>query len=156
MSPRRIGLIPFIAGRAEYQVILSEGTVADEWLHSILPRIASGELLPPGYFAMLDCDSALDARDGNPEFESSWLQATKEFEASWAALEVSQATFATADDIRRESFLAVSRATKQHEIASYVSDDFELITHARIVGNASPFVEHLWAAYESGLFPVPH
>jgi predicted membrane-bound mannosyltransferase len=55
--------------------------------------------------------------------------------------------------IRRESFLAVSRATRQHEIASYVSDDLDLIVRARLVGASSGFIGELWEAYDRGEFP---
>ncbi len=44
-----------------------------------------------------------------------------------------QETAALSEDIRRESFLTVSRATTQHEIASYVSDDFDIIIRGSIL-----------------------
>ena len=36
-----------------------------EWLKIILPQIAAGALLPPTFFAALDCDAALNARDSD-------------------------------------------------------------------------------------------
>jgi hypothetical protein len=59
------------------------------------------------------------------------------------------------EDIRRESFLAVSRATGQHEIASYVSDDFDLIVRASLIGMTEPLLDRMWEVYERGEFPVP-
>jgi hypothetical protein len=60
-----------------------------------------------------------------------------------------------AEDIRRESFLAVSRATTQHEIASYVSDDFDLIVKAAILGLDDPFLSTMWDAYARNEIPAP-
>ena len=126
----------------------------EEWLDSVLSRIADGTLLPAAYYRQLDCDAALDARDG-AEFDAEWVRQSKEISRRWAAATVTDKARALAEDIRRESFLAVSRATGQHEIASYVSDDFELIVQARLVGAEDDFLAQLWVAYERGEFPQP-
>ena len=60
-----------------------------------------------------------------------------------------------AEDIRRESFLAVSRVTSQHELASYVSDDFGLIAHAVATGYDDPWLNGLWMAYKANGLPKP-
>ena len=57
--------------------------------------------------------------------------------------------------IREEAFLIVSNATGQHEIASYVSDDFDLLCRCHVLGIKHPIIEHLWLAYQSGTFPLP-
>jgi hypothetical protein len=125
-----------------------------EWLTSVLSRIADGTLLPAAYYSRLDCDAALDARDG-AGFDAEWVRQSKEVERRWAEAEVSAEARALGEDIRRESFLAVSRATQQHEIASYVSDDFDLIVRGRLVGAAGGFLSQLWSVYERGEFPRP-
>jgi hypothetical protein len=126
-----------------------------EWLSSILQRIANGSLLPAGYFAHLDCDAALQSRDEDEAFERSWIQLSKEITRRWSALTVADDVWSLAEDVRRESFLTVSRATRQHEIASYVSDDFELIVRSRIAGLDDPFLDRLWDEYDRGRFPRP-
>lgn len=60
-----------------------------------------------------------------------------------------------AEDIRRESFLSVSRATTQHDIASYVSDDFDLIVKAAILGFDDPFLSAMWDAYARNEISAP-
>jgi hypothetical protein len=124
------------------------------WLTTILQRIAEGSLLPPASFAELDCDAALDARD-QEDFDSRWVQLSDEIDRRWTTATVPEDLYALAEDIRRESFLAVSRATTQHEIASYVSDDFELIVRGRLLGLTDPLLDELWGAYDEGTFPRP-
>jgi hypothetical protein len=60
-----------------------------------------------------------------------------------------------AEDIRRESFLVVSRGTAQHEIASYVSDEFDIITRGKILGIEDDFLTGLWDAYSRDAIPKP-
>ena len=124
-------------------------------LTAILSRILSGTLLPADYFRSLDCDAALDARDGDKEFDAAWIQLFEEVNRRWPDAAIEQEVRTIAEDIRRESFLAVSRATGQHEIASYVSDDFDLIVRAYLVGAGNPLPEQLWGVYERGEFPYP-
>jgi hypothetical protein len=126
----------------------------EQWLKSVLARIADGSLLPAEYYGELDCDAALDARH-DPPFDAAWVQQSDEVEPLWAAAALSADAQELAEEIRREAFLAVSRATGQHEIASYVSDDFELVVHGRLAGVDSSFLNQLWAAYERGQFPMP-
>jgi hypothetical protein len=121
---------------------------------SILSRIAEGTLLPASYFGQLDCDAALDARDGD-EFDAAWVRQYEEVERRWAEAAVSAEARTLAEDVRRESFLAVSRATRQHEIASYVSDDFDLIVRGRLVGIEGDLLGRLWEVYDRGEFPRP-
>jgi hypothetical protein len=131
------------------------GGIVEKWLNSILQRIADGSLLPVAYFAELDRDSALDARDRDSEFDASWVRLFEEVEHRWVSATVAEDLRALAEDIRRESFLAVSRATEQHEIASYVSDDFDLIVRGRLAGLSDPLLDQLWHAYDQGRFPSP-
>jgi len=58
-------------------------------------------------------------------------------------------------DVRRESFLAVSRATSQHEIAGYVSDDFDILARGQLLGIEDAFLEFLWDAYHRNEIPGP-
>lgn len=127
----------------------------EEWLNSILSRIATGSLLPRGYFATVDADAALDARDRDKGFEATWLRLFREVEEHWSISDISQEFQSLAEDIRRESFLAVSLATRQHEIASHVSDDFRLIVRARLLGAEDPLLAKLWGGYDRGEFPTP-
>ena len=124
-------------------------------LNDLLDQIVNGTLLPAAAIAALDHDAILDARDGDASFESDWLRCHKEIERRWSEATVDPDTARLAEDIRRESFLAVSRATTQHEIASYVSDDFDLIVKAAILGFDDPFLSTMWDAYARNEIPAP-
>ena len=127
----------------------------DAWLNSVLARIANGTLLPAAYYNRLDCDAALAVRDSEEAFDAAWTRQFEQVENLWATADVPAAARSLAEDIRRESFLAVSSATGQHEIASYVSDDFDMIVRGRLVGAQDGFIKDLWDVYERGEFPVP-
>jgi hypothetical protein len=127
----------------------------DEWLRVTLERIRSGALLPPRYFASLDCNAALDARDADPSFEGEWLRISNEVSRRWPTANQSAESSSLVEDIRRESFFSVSRSTGQHEIASYVSDDFDLLARARLLGIVAPMLAEMWTVYERGEFPTP-
>ncbi len=88
------------------------------WLSAILSRIEDGTLLPRDYFRELDCDVALDARDSDTSFGADWVKQLELVDAKWADTSIPDELKNLAEDIRRKSFLAVSRATEQHEIAS--------------------------------------
>lgn len=123
-----------------------------DWATDVLRRIQAGSLLSHEYYAILDCDQALDARDQAPEFDSAWVAAFNRIKSIWSERPVDSASAKLIEDIRRESFLAVNRATRGHEIAGYVSDDLELIVKMRIAGIEDSFVDRLWGVYERGEF----
>lgn len=126
-----------------------------EWLNSVRSRIADGTLLPAAYYRQLDCDAALDVRDSDGVFAAEWVREFEQVGRRWVAATVAVEARWAVEDIRKESFLAVSGATHQHEIASYVSDDFDLIVRGRLVGMDSGLLGQLWAVYERGEFPIP-
>jgi hypothetical protein len=131
------------------------GKIVKKWLNKIAADIASGKLVPAKYFQELDCDACLDARDKDEHFDAEWARINQAIEENWDETKVDGELFQIAEDIRRESFLAVSRATKQHEIASYVSDDFDLIVRAKFLGVKEKLLIQMWAVYERGAFPYP-
>jgi len=120
----------------------------------ILTRIKQGSLLPPATIAAFDHDAILDERDSNASFEAEWTRCYNEIEDNWAAADVDQKTVALKDDIRRKSFLSVSRATTQHAIASCVSDDFDIIVRGSILGIHDPFLNRLWDVYNRNGIPT--
>jgi hypothetical protein len=111
-------------------------------------------LLPPAYFASLDCNAVLDARDEDPSFEGEWLRLLTEIDRCWPAADLLEELRSLLEDIRRESFFSVSRSTGQHEIASYVSDDFDVLTRGRLLGIVAPLLAEMWTVYERGEFPT--
>lgn len=122
-------------------------------LQSLLAGIRAHTFVRPAYYAELECDDALDQRDSHDSFVSDWSEVYDSTRARWN--DVSPDVRGQVDDIRKESFLLVSNVTHQHEIASYVSDDFDLICRCEVLGIVHPIIEHLWLAYQSGTFPLP-
>jgi hypothetical protein len=124
-------------------------------INEIIKLIQTGSLLPHSLFSCLDCDAILDARDSDPEFEQTWLATRESLRNRFESLSPSPQVRADVENLRRESFLAVSNSTHQHELSSYVSDDFELIAWASAVGDTPPFITWLWKSYEAGKIPSP-
>jgi nucleosome binding factor SPN SPT16 subunit len=127
----------------------------EDWLNSIIADIAAGKLLSADYYRNLDCDSLLDARDSDSRFDAEWMRIFNEAKRRWSEADVADGLRNLLEIIRRESFMTVSHATHQHEIASHVSDDFELIVQGRVLGMEDKLLKQLWAKYEGGEFPSP-
>lgn len=124
------------------------------FLQQRLAQINQGQLLSASYYAQLNSAALLDARDHDDAFAEAWQLAFDEVEALWqertnAGLE------ALIVEIRKASFLLVGRASTQKEIASYVSDDMELLAKAQALELQSAWLEQLWRAYQDGRFAYP-
>ena len=119
----------------------------------ILERIKGGALLPLALIGALDHDVILDVRDGAVDFEAQWTRCYNSIESRWQEGNLDKDTAATAEAIRREAFLSVSNATSQHEIASYVSDDFDIMVRGSILGVNDEFLNGLWGAYSRNEIP---
>ncbi len=120
---------------------------------TILVQLRTRQLLPESSFAAVDYDAVLAARDADGEFERDWLQALEALTSRWAAAVPAAASVVAVEMVRHEAFRATSRATAQHELASYVSDDFELIALASALGVSLQLVDGMWGAYAAGTFP---
>jgi hypothetical protein len=105
--------------------------------------------------AAYDHDAILNDRDSDADFEAQWVQCYNQIENQWRTVDVKQEVTTLIEAIYRESFLSVSRATKQHEISSYVSDDFDLIVRGAFLGMTNDFLTSLWDAYNRGKIPSP-
>lgn len=112
-------------------------------------------MLPPAVIGAIDHDTILDERDGDAEFEAEWTRCYNEIEDRWRTADIDKEMAALKEDIRKESFLSASRATSQHEIASYVSDDFDIIIRGSILGMNDEFLNELWDAYHRNEIPTP-
>ena len=121
-------------------------------LQTLLDEIRQGQVIPGEMFVRDDLDDILDERD-KAEFEDRWLECSERIKAAWDSKAVDEATMNSMDEVRKESFLAVSRATQQHEIASYVSDDFELISKSIALDLNDPYATELLETYRSGKIP---
>jgi hypothetical protein len=121
----------------------------------MLAAIDGGTLCGPETFNGVDCDAVLDALDGSTAYEVEWLKLKDAVDEAWERAAPSPVIRNLAERIRKHVFHAVSEASSQHDIASYVSDDFDLIVRARVTGVKSAFLERLWGAYQSQRLPSP-
>jgi len=93
--------------------------------------------------ASKDCaelDALLDARDAQ-SFDAAWVGADRDVPAG------------DEPENLDDQFIALSKATEQHEICSYVADDIRLLWRAAQSGVTSPFLLFLRASYKNGAFP---
>lgn len=127
----------------------------NQWLSDVLSRVESGALLGTAFFTKINLDQALDERDHDAPFEKKWLDAWNSTEATWKTMRHAEGAESLASRITKEVFLRASRATTQHEIAAYLSEDFELIVRDKILSINNPFVVQLWKSYEAGILPTP-
>ena len=121
-------------------------------LQMLLDDISAGTLLPAEMFSREDLDDILDQRDAS-RFEQSWLECSERIRVSWEAETPSAGDAELVAQLCKESFLVVSRATQQHEIASYVSDDFELIGKSITLGMDDPYATVLLDSYRRREIP---
>lgn|GEM_PF-1779888 len=109
---------------------------------TIFSRITDGSLLPVGYYSALDRDAALDARDSDRSLTAAWAAVHERIEEAWASSPPDERRRDLVERIRREAFFTVSEATSQHEIASYVSDDLDLVARGEALGLSDPLLEY--------------
>ncbi len=123
-----------------------------ETLKSLLSAIQNGDLLNSSTFKNIDLDAILERRDSEP-FANVWTAASEQVEAAWQGNQWPEDDLALLEAIRKEAFLAVTRAAGQHEISSYVSDDFDLICKAIMLDDDNFFVMGMLANYREGMIP---
>lgn len=121
-------------------------------LDTILESILQKDLLSDHCFASQDLDEILDRRD-KESFEKKWIESHRLVEARFSESSQPHEIKEKIEEIRKESFLATSRATEQHEIASYVSDDFDLIAKNIALELADPFLDSLFKIYIQDKLP---
>ena len=126
-----------------------------ETLLILKKTIEEGQLLSEQILSAYNWDDLLDIRDSDEDFEKQWLRANAEVKKLLAELNLGNEVQQIVEDIRRESFLAASKLTSQHEIASYISDDLGLIAEAVIAGYDDAWLNGLWLAYKRHCLPIP-
>ena len=126
-----------------------------ETLLILKQMIGERRLLSEQLLAAYDWDDVLDTRDRDEDFEAQWLRVHSEVNKLLRVEKVESEVQQLAADIRRESFLAASKTTNQHEIASYISDDFGLIAGAVMTDYDDPWLNGLWMAYKGQGLPKP-
>ena len=121
-------------------------------IQELINKIQNEKLLSATIFLGCDLDEILDVRDSE-SFEKDWLQCFKKIKNKLEKSPLTKPQIDLIDKLREVSFMAVSNATKQHEIASYISDDFELISKAALLGGSFEYAENLLNVYLAGELP---
>ncbi|MEE9338015.1 MAG: hypothetical protein V3U87_08050 [Methylococcaceae bacterium] len=106
------------------------------------------KLITEGTFLNLDYDEILDERDSDP-FDSDWMSVSDEIEKIFIDEEVIDEL----SIIQELSFKKTYDLTQNGELASYVSDDFELIAKALSIESHNLWISSLLDVYCSGRFP---
>jgi hypothetical protein len=120
----------------------------------ILAAIESGALLPPRMFEGVDGEAVVDALD-DPEYEAEWVRLKDAVDHAWEEASPGPVVRRLADRIQKYVFLAATKASRNHLLATYIAHDFDLIVRARVAGLADPFLERLWATYQAHDLPSP-
>lgn len=108
----------------------------------------------PDFFSFLDAldiDAALDNRD-EEGFDECWMKAsvlTAENERTTPRKDLHRI-----NQIREKAFKLSYAATRYAELASCISDDFELIAKSLSLGKSDSWaINHLLNSYMKGIFP---
>lgn len=87
-----------------------------------------------------ELNEILDQRD-KQEFDAAWCQVYEVVDEVEVEIE------------EEELFKELSSSVLQHEIASYIIDDFIILKKADEMGISPPFVIYMKECYEKGLVP---
>ncbi len=121
-------------------------------LEDILKLIKRRNILSDRCFSGKDLDGILEQRDEDP-FDNDWITSYNNIDEMWSNFQAPDEIIDLIEEIRKESFLTTSRATQQHEIASYVSEDFDLISKNIVLKVSDSFVESLLFIYMADSLP---
>ncbi len=93
-------------------------------------------------------DELLDARDAKV-FDAEWMRVYKMMKG----LPLENSVIKQIDSIRENSFMRAYNLTKSGDIASCVSDDFEMICKAYVLNVDDSWIASLIMSYVKGGFP---
>lgn len=117
-------------------------------LDKLKVKIETNQIIKKGYFDDYDFDELLDMRD-DEEFDSEWIRVYNVLNQ----VEVEQDEKKTIDAIREKSFLMAYNLSESSDIASCVSDDFEIICKAYFLHYNDNWLNSLIMSYAKGEFP---
>ena len=108
-------------------------------LPELLSALKDGLVLTPEIFGMLDCDEILSSRDDDPDFDKNWNEAYNALDKKFSEQDISPEVDQMIEEIRENSFSVASAGTEEHELASSISDDFELFARSIVLEYSIPF-----------------
>lgn len=117
-------------------------------LDKLKEKIETNQIIKKEYFDNYDLDELLDMRD-EEEFDSEWIRVYDILNQ----VEVEQNEKKIIDAIREKSFLMAYNLSESSDIASCVSDDFEIICKAYVLDYNDNWLNSLVMSYARGEFP---
>lgn len=103
-------------------------------------------------FDTLDIDELLDNRDA-AVFDVEWIRVYDAIESLKNLVNYPEAEKETNAKIREQVFRMLYEFTSDSDLAGYVSDDFGLISDAKLLGYKDLWLDKLVACYEKGIIP---
>lgn len=117
-------------------------------LDKLKEKIENNEIINMSFITDYDIDELLDMRDDD-EFDSEWMRVYNVLNK----INVGHSEKQIIDSIREKSFLKAYSLSESSDIASCVSDDFELICKACINGYDDKWLNSLIMSYAKNKFP---
>ena len=99
-----------------------------------------------------DFDDLLDARDAS-EFASPWTTAYNAASKLYTESNSLQSEKVRIDKVREHIYKRVYNRTEVSDLASYISDDFDLILKSLLTSIENDWVNSLWLSYKGGDIP---
>lgn len=103
-------------------------------------------------FSNLDIDELLDNRD-SAAFDDEWVRVYNAVESLKNAMNYSEQEIENNTKLREQVFLMIYEFTNDGDLAGDVSDDFGLISDARLLGYNDLWLDEMIVCYEKGIIP---
>lgn len=103
-------------------------------------------------FNILDIDELLNNRDA-AVFDVEWIRVYNAVESLKNSINYPEAEKENNAKIREQVFRMLYEFTSDSDLAGYVSDDFGLISDARLLEYTDLWLDKLVAYYEKGVIP---
>lgn len=117
-------------------------------LDEMKEKIKNNQIINMTFFKDCDVDELLDMRDDD-EFDLEWMRIYNVLDE----INIKDSEKQIIDSIRENSFLRVYDLTKSSDVASCVSDDFEIICKACICNYNDKWLNSLIMSYAKKKFP---
>ena len=117
-------------------------------LNLLLEKIKAGKIISREMFDQADMDELLDLRDA-PAFDAAWMRVfnrLKDLSCPGTDREI-------IDEIGKASYLKAYEVSKSSEIASCVSDDFNLFARAYVASISDRWLNSVMLKYAGNTFP---
>ncbi len=125
---------------------------AENALKKIENLVFGGEMPSEQALSGNDFDDLLDARDAS-EFASPWTTAYDATSKLYTEYNSLQSEKVRIDKVREHIYKRVYNRTEVSDLASYISDDFDLILKSLLTGIENDWVNSLWLSYKGGDIP---